>query len=303
MESKTSLITGACGFIGSHIAERLKNMGHHAILVDNMKTGKIENITPWFDRKTCTFVNADVSELSAIRHLFQGVDYVLHNAASKCTVCTEDPRRDLMVNALGTLNVCVAAQEAGVKKVIHASTGSVNEINSYYGNSKNTGEQYLRVFRNYHPDFNYTALRYHHVYGPRQDASDKGGVIPIFIRNIQADKPITIFGDGEQTRHFTHVDDVVDANIFCLEHPETDGKVFNVIPWQTTTINALAAILGELMGKSVLIQRTHEKPGDIRQFTATSKDILDLGFEFERPLREGLLNTINWYVEKWRKAA
>lgn len=298
-----SLVTGGCGFIGSHIAEALLKEGHDVILVDNMRTGKIENITPWFDRKKCSFVNADVSELSAIRHLFVGVDYVFHNAASKCTVCAEDPRRDLLVNALGTLNVCVAAHEARVRKVIHASTGSVNEINSYYGNSKNTAEQYLRVFRNYHPDFKYTALRYHHVYGPRQDASDQGGVVPIFIRNIHCDKPVTIFGDGEQVRRFTHVDDIVGANLFCAESPWTDNMVFNVVSDTSMTINALAAKLCDLMGKQCVVQYGPARPGDIREFPVNSDKLKGLGFEFRRSIEEGLLQTINWYGEKWRNAA
>lgn len=298
-----SLITGAAGFIGSHIAEALVREGHDVILVDNMVNGKTENVTPWFRKGQCVFVNADVSQLSALRSLFMGVDYVFHNAASKCTVCREDPKKDLLVNALGTLNVCMAAQEARVKKVIHASTGSVNEVNSYYGNSKSAAEQYLRVYRNYNPGFRYTAIRYHHVYGPRQDSSDKGGVIPIFIRNISLDKPITVYGDGEQTRHFTHVSDVVRANLFCVESPQTDGKVYDLIPGQTTTINALAAKLGGLMGRSVNIQYEKERPGDIRHFSATSRAIEGDGFTFEVDLDSGLLGTINWYLNERRKAA
>lgn len=299
----TCLITGAAGFIGSHIAEELVRRGNRVICIDNMVNGKMDNLRGWWDEKLCTFVNADVSRYSMIRQHFLGVDYVFHNAASKCTVCTQDPEKDLLVNALGTLNVCSCAREMRVKKVIHASTGSVNEVNSYYGNSKRAGEEYVRLYKRYHPEFNYSVLRYHHVYGPRQDNSDKGGVVPIFIRNISLNKPITIFGDGNQTRHFTYVKDIVDANIFCMEEPLTDGGTYNLIPDHSTTINELAGLLGRFMGRDIRIEYAPEKPGDIKHFGATSSEIRALGYKFKTNLSAGLSDTIRWYLSDERVAA
>lgn len=300
---KTALITGAAGFIGSHIAEALVNDGWRVVCIDNLKTGKMENLHPWFNREQCEFHNADVSEFNAICHLFSGVDVVFHNAASKCTVCREDPKRDLLVNALGTMNVCHAAIESGVKKVVHASTGSVNDIKSYYGNSKMAGETYLKVCKEYHPGFNYTALRYHHVYGPRQDYSDKGGVIPIFIRNIYCGKPVTIFGDGEQIRHFTHVSDIVRANLWAAEESMTDGLAFNVMSDVTCTIRDLAIKLHEMMGRPANISYAPAKAGDIRTFTATNKAMGAFGFGEWLSLNDGLRDTIQWYCQKFERVA
>lgn len=299
---KTALVTGAAGFIGSHIAEALASQGWRVICIDNMKTGKYENLHPWFNRNTCELHVADVREYSAIVQYFPGVDVVFHNAASKCTVCREDPKTDLLVNALGTMNVCHAAIENGVKKVIHASTGSVNDIRSYYGNSKMAGETYLRVCREYHPRFNYTILRYHHVYGPRQDDSDKGGVIPIFIRNIFNGEPVTIFGDGLQVRHFTHVSDIVRANLWAAENPVTDGKTYNVLSDVTCTINDLAGLIGSKMLRKVSVVHEPEKKGDIRSFEATREKICADGFSFEAPFNDGLQETINWYCRKWERS-
>jgi len=292
--SPVSLVTGGAGFIASHIAEELVKRGHYVIILDNLVTGKRENMAPWFVKERCEFHPVDVSNLSAIRNHFLGVDYVFHNAASKCTVCADDPEKDLLVNALGTLNVCIAAQEAGVKKVIHASTGSVNEINSFYGNSKNAGENYVRTFRNYHPDFKYSVLRYHHVYGPRQDASDKGGVIPIFIRRIREGQPVIIHGDGNQERHFTHVSDVVRANMLCMEDPATDYGVFNLIPPNLVTINALSYLLHEMLGQPVKAEHGPVKPGDIREFSRVEP----WKFEYRTTLADGLRDTLGWYMEK-----
>jgi UDP-glucose 4-epimerase len=300
---KTALVTGMAGFIGSHVGESLLNQGFRVVGIDNLKTGKMENLQPWFDSDRCELHNCDITNLNAIRQHFLGVDYVFHNAASKCTVCAEDPTRDMMVNGIGTLNVIIAAQEAGVRKIIHASTGSVNHINSFYGNSKCAGENYYPVFKKYHPGFNYTVLRYHHVYGPRQDDSDKGGVIPIFIRKIFNNEPVTIFGDGLQVRHFTHVLDIVRANLWAMENG--DGKAYNVLSDTKVTIRKLAHDLMSAMGRETKVEYMDEKPGDIRAFTATNEEIKADGFTFQKSFNEGLMDTIQWYCRKYegRRAA
>ena len=300
-EYKTALITGGCGFIGSHICEELVKQGIRVICMDNLVAGKMENTKVWWDSSLCTFAPADVSDLNAMIHWFAGVDVVFHNAASKCTVCYDDPKRDLMTNAWGTLNVCIAAHEAGVKKVIHASTGSASDVKSYYGASKLMGESYVKSFKEYHPDFNYTILRYYHVYGPRQDASSKGGVIPIFIRQCYTGKPITVFGDGEQVRHFTYVKDVVCANFNAVTSEAYDGMTVIVAnDLEKTTINQLANDVRKCMDRDVPVEHLQVKKGDIKSFTFPGPWD-NQGGSTKYP--EGLQKTINWYVNKWDRSA
>jgi len=161
----------------------------------------------------------DVQKRREIEGYVQGVDVIFHNAASKCTVCRNDPLLDLLTNAWGTLNIFEIASKHGIK-VIHASTGSINGYRplSYYGVSKMAGESYARVTREYHPSFRYVILRYYHVYGPRQDSSPKGGVIPIFIKAIERGDPVRLHDSGVQTRHFTYVKDVVNANFLAANN-------------------------------------------------------------------------------------
>ena len=298
-EYKTALITGGCGFIGSHICEELVKQGIRVICMDNLVAGKMENTKGWWDSSLCTFAPADVSDLNAMIHWFAGVDVVFHNAASKCTVCYDDPKRDLMTNAWGTLNVCIAAHEAGVKKVIHASTGSASDVKSYYGASKLMGESYVKSFKEYHPDFNYTILRYYHVYGPRQDASSKGGVIPIFIRQCYTGKPITVFGDGEQVRHFTYVKDVVCANFNAIDCEFNNQTMLAVNP-TPTTINQIANLIQGGMDRTVDVEHLPAKKGDILQFDLDGYRRFDIIGGKGKDL---LQKTINWYVNKWDRSA
>ena len=259
-------VTGAAGFIGSHIVEELLERGKHVVIIDNMVAGKRENLSFLNKYKKWEFWNEDVSDLDRMIECLHGVDVVFHLAASKCTVCREDPHKDLMVNAMGSYNVFRASELNGVKKVIHASTGSVlgGKPKSFYGVSKLAGETYLRAFKDYNPDFNFTAIRYHHVFGPRQEWNEYGGVIPIFITNILADEPITIFGDGTQVRYFTYVDDLVNFNLKC--ESEFDGEFVNFANNMPTTLNELADQLMEIMGKKVYTVYGDPKPGDIYKF-------------------------------------
>lgn len=304
VDGKRFVVTGGAGFIGSHIVEALLKQGGQVIIVDNLVSGKAENVFSMIkadlhNPNICIF---GVEELQPSHNIFDGVDVLFHNAASKCTVCHDNPRKDLMVNAWGSFNVFSLAAEAGVKTIIHASTGSVygegGSIGSlfvpesYYGVSKLAAEHYLRLLsREY--GFDYTILRYHHVYGPRQDDSDIGGVIPIFIRRALENKPLEVYGDGKQRRWFCHVDDVVWANFHMANFPFNDAVDVRGPDW--FTINRLAELVIEKTGSKSEIVHSGPRAGDIRFFEFGGCVQEAVGSVL---LEEGLDDTINWYKER-----
>ncbi len=275
-----ALVTGGAGFIGSHIAERLISDGHEVIILDDLSSGYKKN-TP----KGAKLVKINVLYKYAYKYFLKDVDVVFHNAASKKNICLRDPEYDLDVNGKGTLILLRACAEAGVKKFVHASTGSVyGEVNgminentlcvpvSYYGVSKLAGERYVSMY-----DMNTTILRYFHVYGERQeDDPDLGGVVAVFKKLIKERKPITIHGTGNQQRSFTHVSDVVEANIQAWLNPISKGQVYNVASAQYTTIAGMAKKLG-----ATDIKYTKSLEGDIFRFDIdNSKIISELGIKF-----------------------
>lgn len=291
------IVTGGAGFVGSHLCKRLVNNGHRVICIDNMVAGSIKNITPLIVSGKFQFLHRDIDGYNNIEKYFKGVDIIFHQAASKCTVCTDDPLLDLATNAWGTHNVIKASILNRCLKFIHASTGSIADIKSFYGVSKQAGESYLKAFKAYHPDFRYTALRYHHIYGAHQNAKKGGGVVAIFIRQVLANEPCTIFGDGLQVRHFTHVNDAVAANLFAAMEPRTDGKVLNVISRTTMTIIDLAKLIHKLMGRPYNAVHLQPKPGEIRTFDARGTELEEMGFKFDNDFERGLTKTIKWYKE------
>lgn len=289
------MVTGGAGFIGSHLCEELVNEGKQVVCVDNLVAGKEENLKDWWDDSSCVFLKKDICDLK--HNDFEGVDVVFHNAASKCTVCRVDPFLDLKVNAWGSWNVFNEARKINAK-VIHASTGSVchgGSPKSFYGVSKLTAENYLKVLKEYYPSFKYTILRYYHVYGSRQENSNNGGVIPIFIRKAFEKKPMIIFGTGKQVRHFTFVKDVVNANFLAAESKETNGQTFDVVSDVKISISELASLVYELMNKPERIEFAPRKLGDIDTFITSNKEIKELGMVFQNNFREGLKETIAWY--------
>jgi nucleoside-diphosphate-sugar epimerase len=294
LSGKKYLVTGGAGFIGSHICEEVLNQGKQVVCVDNLVAGKHQNIQ-FFANPNFTFIKKDIVDLSVEE--FKGVDVVFNNAASKCTVCRDDPKKDLLVNAWGAWNVFHCARESNVKKVVHASTGSVlnGKPKSFYGVSKLAGEAYLRAFKDYWGDFNYTVLRYYHVFGSRQESSDKGGVIPIFIRRLLQDQPLVIFGDGKQVRHFTSVKDVVNANFLVAENAGANCEDYEVLSNVTITILDLAHLLQKLLDVKTEIQFQPRRLGDIEKFNVNNEKLMALGFQFNPNFEEELLETAKWY--------
>lgn len=291
----TYLVTGAAGFIGSHIAEGIVRQGKRVVCVDNFVAGKESNLDSFWDEKLCSFINCDVSDFEKMRRAFDGVDVVFHNAASKCTVCRDDPATDLLTNALGSHNVFAASVRCGVKKVIHASTGSVNNGNpkSFYGVSKQAGENYLKAFKEYYPDFNFTSIRYHHVFGPRQEAGKNGGVVAIFITQLLKGGTVEIHGDGFQKRHLTYVKDVVDFNFRCED--EYDCMFVNIAEQKATTINELYEMLSSMIDSDHNLVHTSAKKGDIRIFDI-SDNAFPMDANYEKRFRRNLKETIESYA-------
>ena len=228
---KKALVTGGAGFIGSHLVETLVRMGVHTTSIDNYFAGKKENLAHLTKFSNFREVKCDILDIEGLESIFkEGIDVVFNQAASKKTICLNNPRLDLDINAKGTFNLLELSVNYKVQKFVHASTGSVygeaqyypQDENhplvptSYYGVSKLAGEKYTKVFNHIY-GLNTTALRYFHVYGPRQESSDVGGVVSIFTKKLLHNQPITIFGDGTQQRSFTYVDDIVKSNILaCL---------------------------------------------------------------------------------------
>jgi len=309
------LVTGGAGFIGSHICEEVLKQGKRVICLDNMVAGKEENIALFMNHPNFTFAKANVSSLDEIEKWFEGIDVVFHNAASKATVCREDPQKDLLVNAWGAWCVFEASRRRAVKKVIHASTGSVygesqyvpqdenHPLNprSFYGVSKLAGERYLAAFLEYY-DLHYSVIRYYHVYGPRQESGNWGGVIPIFIRRAYEGLPLIIYGDGSQQRSFTYVKDDVNANILLANSEQSDGETYNAASGIKVTILELAQMVLKLMKRSDLeIQFQPWKPGDIKVFEVNNRKIKALGISFETNFERGLKATIDWYSQYFSK--
>ena len=289
-----ALVTGGAGFIGSNLIEELLDTGIDVVSVDSFIAGKEVNIAPFLNRKNFKSVRCDVTDYEQLKTCFDGVDVVFHQAASKKNVCLEDPRKDLLVNGTGTFNILELSRTLGVKKVVHASTGSVygealvlpqteqHPLSpvSYYGVSKLAGERYAKVFQHLY-DMDTTILRYFHVYGPRQDWGPYGGVIPIFIYAILNGRHPTIFGDGTQERSFTYVKDIANINMFVAVTPETKGEAYNCASGINITLQSMCDQLLTLMDREDLKPEYDDWTiGDIKKFFISNEKLCSLGFEF-----------------------
>jgi nucleoside-diphosphate-sugar epimerase len=291
---RKAIVTGGAGFIGSHLVEELLKMGLEVISIDDYSAGKKENLKPFLSNPKFQEVNCDVTDYNKLKPYFKGMDIVFHEAASKKTICLRDPRRDLEVNAKGTFNILELAKDFKVKKIVHASTGSAINPTSYYGTSKLAGEQYAKVFNHLY-NMDITVLRYFHIYGPRQECGDLGGVVSIFGRKAIKNQPLIIFGDGTQQRSFTYVKDVIRANILVAAKKETKGQCYNCASGIRITIKELAdKILNSLGKKDLEIKYQDWTPGDIKVFIVDNSKLKSLGFEFETDFDQGLQETLDW---------
>ncbi|MBE3136946.1 MAG: SDR family oxidoreductase [Thermoplasmata archaeon] len=309
MMNKKIVVTGGAGFIGSNLARHLANEKNHVVVIDNLSTGHLENIQDLIAAEKVEFIKGSITELNVLQDAFKGLDYVFHEAALPSVPRSiKEPLLTNQVNISGTLNVLVAAKEAGVKKVIYASSSSVygdtptlpkqesmtpNPL-SPYAVSKLAGEYYCQVFTSAY-GFPTVALRYFNVYGPHQDpASEYAAVIPKFVTRVLNHQDIVMYGDGEQTRDFTYVSDVVHANILAAE--SKISGVFNMAGGKRITLNDLAQTIMMSCKNTVDIVYEGVRPGDIKHSLADiSKAEKGFGYIPEYDISEGLKETIKWF--------
>jgi len=289
---KTYLITGGCGFIGSHIAEELiKNHDNKVIVMDNLSSGYLKNIEHIKDK--IDFIQCDIRDYDRLLTIFNGVDYIFHEAAFVSVFDSINrPFDNHSINLTGTLNVLEGARKNDVKRVVMASSAAVYGNTpdlpkvetmlpcpeSPYGLSKITGEYYGKIYSNIY-NLPVISLRYFNVFGPRQDPSSPySGVISKFTDNILSDKPPVIFGDGKQTRDFIFVKDVVKANLFAMENPYLKGgEVFNIATGISNNLLDLIDIINNITGKHIKPLYKEARIGDIKDSLADislAKDIL-----------------------------
>lgn len=298
LSGRKVLVTGGAGFIGSHICEELLKEGAYVIALDDMSAGRASNVRMFADHPNYRFVQGSVCDDDAkMYEIFDGLDTVFHNAASKKNICLHDPKRDLAVNAEGALNLLLLAKEHGTRKFVHASTGSVygepsvfptDETHplrpvSYYGVSKLAGERYVDTFHQLY-GMDTTILRYFHVYGPRQESNEFGGVVSIFMRRIAEGKNPVVFGHGEQVRSFTYVKDLVQVNLRAATMAAATGQVYNAASGIRVTINDLASNLLEFSRRNDLsVEHGAELVGDIMNFDINNTKVCnDLRVSFEK---------------------
>ncbi|KKH59369.1 GDP-D-mannose dehydratase [Methanosarcina mazei] len=309
MKNKNVIVTGGMGFIGSHLTEKLLE-DNEVTVIDNESTGRMENIKHLLDHKNLTLIKGSIVDLN-LTEIFQGKDYVFHLAAIPSVPrSVKDPYSSNEANVTGTLNVLIAAKDAGIKKVIFSSSSSVYgdtptlpkredmPVNpmSPYAITKATGEMYCRVFQELY-GLPTVCLRYFNVFGPRQDpTSQYSAVIPKFITAIANDKSPLIYGDGEQSRDFTFVKNVVDANILSCESDKTG--VFNIACGRRITVNQLVDFINEILGKEIKSVYSDPRPGDIKHSLADISRAGGFGYNPKDEFKEELTEVIKWFVNE-----
>lgn len=306
------LITGGAGFIGSHLVEECLNRGYKVRVIDNFLTGKKENINGF--RERIEFVEGDIRNFSLCRKVVKGIDYILHQAALPSVPRSiEDPLLTNEINITGTLNLLIASKEAEVKKFVFASSSSVYGDHpalpkrentegtplSPYALSKLVGEKYSQMFSRIY-GLSTVILRYFNIFGPRQDPySQYAAVIPHFINKMINHQQPTIFGDGEQSRDFTYVFNVVEANLLATRTEGVSGEVINVACGEKTTVNLLVNKINQILKKDIKPVYDSPRPGDIRHSVARickAKKII--GYQPIVNFDQGLEKTIRWYQRK-----
>lgn len=303
------LATGGAGFIGSNIVEELVRRGERVRVLDDFSTGRRENLTPFLER--IELIEGELQDLTTVRQAVAGVDYVLHQAALPSVQRSiDDPLASNAANAIGTLNLLLAARDAHVKRVVYASSSAaygdsptlpkredmLPRPKSPYAVSKLAGEYYCRVFTEVY-GLETVSLRYFNVFGPRQDpTSQYAAVIPLFITALLRGEPPTVYGDGLQSRDFTYVSNVVQANLLAATAPGVAGRVFNVACGQRHTLLDLIAVLNGILGTQIKPVHTAPRVGDVRHSLADVTAAQEaLGYRTEADLPQGLRRTVAWY--------
>jgi len=314
MTQTKAIVTGGAGFIGSHIAARLIQDGYDVHIVDNFLTGNRSNIAFLETLGNFTLHETSILDASALRMIFAGADVVYHQAAlPSVPLSVKDPQRVHEVCATGTLNVLTAARDTGVRRVVYAACSAAYGDNEYsvqseelppaplspYGVAKLAGEYYCRSFYATY-GLETVALRYFNVFGARQDPnSDYAAVIPKFITMMVQGEAPTIFGNGEQSRDFIYIDNVVQGNLLAAAAPDAVGEVINMATGSAITVNQLVGSLNTVLGSDLQPNYSPTRDGDILHSRANidkATRLLDftplVGFE------QGLARTVAWYQQQ-----
>lgn len=305
MKNKKIAVTGGLGFIGSHLIGSL-NKNNDVVIVDNQSSGNIENIQDLDFTKIDTNFG-DITQIK-LERIFEDVDYVFHMAAvTSVPQSVEDPIRSNEVNITGTLKVLEAAKNCGVKKLIFSSSSAVygetetvpidekTLVNpmSPYAVSKATSEMYCRVYSDIY-NLSTISLRYFNVFGPKQDPkSQYAAVIPIFIDKLIKNESPVIYGDGEQTRDFVSVKQVVDANILAAQSNKTGS--YNIGLGKSTTINKLYEMITQIMKKDIQPLYESERAGEIKHSVADISKAKNIGYSPKNDFKEELTETVDWF--------
>jgi len=306
------LITGGAGFIGSHLAAALVNRGCEVTILDNLSTGKVENMAAFRDK--IRFVEGSITDAEVVADCCRGVDTVFHEAAlASVPRSVDDPFMSNLHNIDGTLTVLIGARDAGVKRLVYAASSSAygdsetlpkhegmpSNPMSPYAVQKYVGELYLKVFSDLY-GLSTIGLRYFNIFGPRQDPkSQYAAVISIFITKLLAGEAPTINGDGEFSRDFTYIENVVHANILAAEAPDPGGVTVNIACGDRFTLNELYEAIQENAGKRLEPLHAEVRAGDVPHSLADislARDVI--GYEPLVDFKTGLAHTVSWYVEQ-----
>jgi UDP-glucose 4-epimerase len=304
-----ALVTGGAGFVGSHLVDRLLDEGHDVLAVDDLSSGNERNLPA-----RAALVRLDICEDALEEEMSRFRPEIVYHLAAQPSVVVSvvDPTRDARVNILGTINVLRASVANGVRKVVYTSTGGAgygepppealpvpetwpwNPV-SPYGISKTVAHHYLSFFRTVH-GLSYTVLAPSNIYGPRQDPHGEAGVVAIWSRRLVAGEPCVIFGDGEQTRDFVYVGDVVDAYMAAAKRG--DGAVLNIATGIETNVNELYQALANAAGVKDSPKYEAARPGELQRISlAVDKAQQELGWKPTTELADGLVFTFDWFRE------
>jgi UDP-glucose 4-epimerase len=289
MTADRILVTGGAGFIGSHLVEALLESGYSVRVLDDLSSGKLSNLP--IDRCHLTLVVGDVADAPTVERAMKDCSAVVHLAAvASVQASVDDPIATHQSNFVGTLNICEAMRQAGVRRVVYASSAAIYGNNGEgmaitedtpknpltpYAADKLASEHFLDFYRRQH-GLEPVILRFFNIYGPRQDPSSPySGVISIFSERAQKKLPITVYGDGEQTRDFVYVNDLVKVLVQAVSEPEPINEPVNVGFNRSTSVNELAATLSELLGRSLTLNYDAPRSGDIKHSRADNSRLLE----------------------------
>jgi len=307
--NKKILITGGAGFIGSHIADKMLENNYHVRIYDNLTTGKLENIA--HIKANVEFIEADIRDIKTLEQSMKGCEFVFHEAAEVSVPRTiQSPIETTMINDIGTLNVFEAARQSGVKRVVFASSCAIYgdspdlpkheqmlpQPKSPYAAQKLMGEYYASLYNNLY-QLETVCLRNFNVFGPRQDPSSPySGVISIFLTKVLSRQQPIIYGDGNQSRDFVYVKDVVNANVLAATQPGVNGKIFNICTGQVRTINELWQTICQEAAFNLSARYEPGRKGDILASVGNiHRASQELNYVPEYMFHQGLKETFEWY--------